>query len=523
MKERKWIFDLPISLLTTGIILLFIFNLSSCSNQFIQDEMTTGGEGIELSRGVLSGDEITIYSETSGAYVAVDSYEKLYASTTTVGNSVKFVVEDAGSGYIALKSVINNKYVNIVDSYSILNASSTAIGTNEKFRLDTRNDGYTAIYSLALNTYVNVNPNESDAVKAQWNDKEGGWQQLSIVSVNSSLIIGVDLSEALYAQNMGVDYKDQNGISKDVFQIFEENGYTWVRVRVNVDPDNTDYAMFTDLEYAKTLGSIAKNYGFKLLVDFHYSKWWADPENQWTPTSWLTTDVNILSSTVYNWTKDAMTQLINAGAAPDMVQIGNEINSGLLWDLGGVYHGGSWDNVASFINSGIDGVRDAGSSAEIMLHTATGGSWSGTNNWINNFKDAGGNWDQVDAFGLSYYSMWHGTVDDLSDNLWNLGNSYPTKDIYIVETAYYWDTNQAGNTGSAVPYPQTEEGQYNFLQSVKAAAVANNIKGVYYWGAAWAQSEKWLVATDWDDDDASRRSVFDDSGTATMGIRGLID
>ncbi|ADN01367.1 glycosyl hydrolase 53 family protein [Spirochaeta thermophila] len=338
----------------------------------------------------------------------------------------------------------------------------------------------------------------------------------------NSLQIGVDLSEALYAQEHGVQYRDTNGQVKDVFQIFKDHGYTWVRVRVNVDPpDNPNYAMFTDLAYAKQLGAIAKSKGFKLLVDFHYSHWWADPGNQWTPSAWQTNNINTLCTYVYNWTKDAITQLRNAGAAPDMVQIGNEITNGLLWDLGGPYRsGGSWRNMAWLINSGINGVKDAGSSAKIMIHLDSGGSRSTTQNWITNFRNNDGQWWDVDAFGLSYYTMWQGSLGDLSNNLSYLNTL--GKEIYIVETAYYWDTNEKGYSGSQVPYPQTPQGQYQFLQALKNTVSAySNVKGVFYWGAAWAQSWKWLSAPGWPDDDASRRSLFDDNAVATMGIDGL--
>lgn len=512
MKTKRIISSILVTLLL--LLLHNCSNVSSITPQFTKDERVP-------NRSFSAGEFITLYSVTSSKYVSVQNDSTLYANSDIVNNSSTFVIENSTSGNIRLKSVSDGNYLSISSNSDI--ASTTT--TPGEFTLIDRGDNSYSLYSVNTNTHLNVNPNDNNAIKAQWNDADGGWQQFYIKSVGSQKIVGVDLSEALYAQNNGVIFKDENGNSKDVFEIFYDSGYTWVRVRVNIEPESSDYAMFTDLAYAKEVGKKVKKLGFKLLVDFHYSHWWADPGNQWTPTSWRTTDSVTLSTTVYNWTKNAVTEFIDSGIEPDMIQIGNEIDYGLLWDLGNVGESTSnWTNVAWFINSGINAVADAGSNADIMLHTATGGSWSQTSAWIENFKNAGGQWDDVDAYGLSYYSMWHGTTTDLSNNLTNIQNSYPDKDIYVIETAYYWDTNELNYSGSAVPYPQTQQGQYDFLQSVKSVInQIENVKGVFYWGAAWAQTDHWLNASGWADDDASRRSLFDDDGKVTLGLRGLID
>jgi arabinogalactan endo-1,4-beta-galactosidase len=343
----------------------------------------------------------------------------------------------------------------------------------------------------------------------------------AVTTGSTGLAIGVDVSEIPYAQSKGVVYSDTTGATGDGMQILRNHGYTWARIRVNIDPTSTDYAMFTNLSYSASAAAAAKKKGFKILVDFHYSHWWADPGNQWKPTTWSSiTTMSALTSKVQSWTQSAMTTLVNAGATPDMVQVGNEITNGLLWDLGGPYRsGGSFKNMATLINAGIAGVKAVSSSTKIMIHLDSGGSWSTTSYWISNFVSNGGNWGAVDAMGFSFYPMWQGSFSNLQGVLSGMKSSYGTKQVWIAETAYYWTKSAAGNSG---PYPQTQDGQYQFLRAlIGVLGGYTNVKGVFYWGAGWSESSKWLVAPGWSNDDASTRSLFDGSGKATKGIDGL--
>lgn len=338
----------------------------------------------------------------------------------------------------------------------------------------------------------------------------------------TGLAIGADVSEVLYAQDKGVQYHDTDGTRGDGMQILRNHGYTWARIRVNVDPASTDYALFTDLAYAKTSALEAKRMGFKVLIDFHYSHWWADPANQWTPTTWSNPNsISALESMVYDWTYSAMGTLIAAGVTPDMVQIGNEITNGLLWDLGGPYRsGGSWGNMAALVNQGIRAVKARSTATKIMLHLHSGGSWATTSDWITKFIASSGDWGSVDAMGFSYYPMWQGSFSDLREVLSGMKSSYGSKHVWIAETAWYWTTSAAGNSSST--YPSTPDGQYQFLRDlVDVLDDYSNVKGAFYWGAGWCCISKWLVAPGWSNDDPSTRALFDSSGVATKGIDGL--
>ena len=327
---------------------------------------------------------------------------------------------------------------------------------------------------------------------------------------------GIDVSEARAAEAAGVKFRDLNGTVKPALQLVKDHQYGWVRVRLMIDPDG-NYGLFQDLPYVKAVMKDAKARGLKVLLDLHYSHWWTDPGNQWTPARWKGQDAATLAGSVYAYTKDVITQLRAQNTAPDMVQIGNEVNGGLLWDVG------RSSDMAGFVklsNAGASAVRDASggqaSMPPIMVHIAKTGDAAATVAWYKTFIAAGG-W--VDVIGLSYYPMWHGDFADLSASVKALRSAFPWARVYLAETAFYWDANQK-NYGS-LPYPQTPQGQLEYLRALSPVVRQAGGSGVFYWGAFWSQSGKWLKAPGWSDDDASRRALFDDSARATPAIDGL--
>jgi arabinogalactan endo-1,4-beta-galactosidase len=351
----------------------------------------------------------------------------------------------------------------------------------------------------------------------------------SVTTGTTGLAIGADVSEMPYAQAKGVVYKDTTGTAADGLQILYNHGYRWARIRINVEPTSTDYALFTNLAYAVSSAAKAKSLGFKVLIDLHYSHWWADPSNQWTPdgvassASWSTTSVSTLKTQVYNYTYATLKSLINGGCTPDMVQVGNEITYGMLWPLGGPYKtGGSWANFAALLNQGIAAVKAASSTSKVMVHldSSASVSWSTTSYWITQFIAASGSWSSVDALGLSFYPQYNGGTTafaSLATVLANLKTNYAAKQVWIAETAWYY----SGTAASTDPYPRTPTGQYNFLRAlVSTLQASSNVKGVFYWGTGWCEPSLWAgSAASWSDDPP--RALFDTTGKATAGIDGL--
>jgi len=144
-------------------------------------------------------------------------------------------------------------------------------------------------------------------------------------------IIGGDLSLITTLQQAGAVYCDFQGKNVEVLPFFRDKGFNYIRIRLFVDPDLQSTAC-QDLDYVKNLSLKARNEGFKILLNYHYSDTWADPGKQYKPASWASLDANQLADKVYTYTKETLLALVKAQAAPDMIQIGNEITSGMLWD-----------------------------------------------------------------------------------------------------------------------------------------------------------------------------------------------
>jgi arabinogalactan endo-1,4-beta-galactosidase len=324
---------------------------------------------------------------------------------------------------------------------------------------------------------------------------------LSITARNgvcAEFIRGADISIQTKQETDGVKYNEY-GVQKDVLTIFKNHDLNWIRIRIFNNPNPSNYGASMDINYVTTLGARVKAAGFKFLLDFHYSDTWADPGHQTKPAAWSSLSQSALVTAIHDYTRDVISQLRDNNAMPDMVQIGNEINCGMLWPNGNCcgMTGGSWANLAQLINSAIAGVNDGRGSElmpEIMIHVAyvkSGGGISSTQWFFDNLMYTYG--VQFDVIGQSYYPFWHGTLDDLTTNLNFMAGRYLDKEILIAETGYYYTT---GSSGSGTP-----ESQQAFLdgliQRVQATPGGKGM-GVCYWEPTWV----------WNAGDVSSRALF---------------
>ena len=186
---------------------------------------------------------------------------------------------------------------------------------------------------------------------------------------------GVDASYVTRVEEKGGEFFDRDGTAGDVFAIMQANGVNYVRFRIWNDPPE-GYCNEADvLELAQR----AQQAGLKILLDFHYSDEWADPDTQIKPVAWQSLSYEQLVQAVHDYTFQVVQHLIEQGTPADMVQIGNEIPAGMLWPDGQVWPEEfntpeQWAKLAELIEAGIQGVRDAGSSAEIMIHIDKSGN-----------------------------------------------------------------------------------------------------------------------------------------------------
>ncbi|MBN2349579.1 MAG: glycosyl hydrolase 53 family protein [Bacteroidales bacterium] len=246
-------------------------------------------------------------------------------------------------------------------------------------------------------------------------------------------MIGADISFLPQIEDRGGKFFD-NGIEKDAISLLRDHGFNYIRLRIFVNPENEKgYAPekgYCGLGYTLNMAKRIKDAGMKFLLDFHYSDYWADPQQQNKPFTWKDLDFETLKDSVKIYTSNVLLALKQQGTLPDMVQIGNEINHGILWPDG---HISNPDQLAGLLKAGVAGVETVSPDMPVMMHIALGGQNDEAVFWLNNMlaRDV-----RFDIIGLSYYPRWHGTLDDLKSNLHDLSKRY-NKPLNVVEYSDY--------------------------------------------------------------------------------------
>jgi beta-galactosidase len=242
-------------------------------------------------------------------------------------------------------------------------------------------------------------------------------------------MLGADISFLPELENRGVQFSDDKG-QRDAIQILKDHGFNYIRLRIFNNPaKDSGYSPgkgFCDLTHTMQMAKRVKALGLHLLLDFHYSDTWADPGKQFKPAAWRGEDFSQLQQSVYDYTKMVMDSLRSQGTLPDMVQVGNEINHGMIWPEGSIRHP---DSLAALVYAGIRGVKAVDPACPIMLHIALGGQNDESHFFLDNMLER-----QVpfDVIGLSYYPKWHGTLADLKYNVDDLARQYG-KDVIVAE------------------------------------------------------------------------------------------
>jgi arabinogalactan endo-1,4-beta-galactosidase len=289
--------------------------------------------------------------------------------------------------------------------------------------------------------------------------------------------IGADLSFLKQAEDKGTHFK-LDGKPEPGLEIFKDHGYNWIRLRLFHAP--TDLP--NNLEYTIALAKSAKQMGYKFLLDYHYSDTWADPGKQYVPKAWAAMSHDQLVQVVFEYTRDTVEAFRDAGALPDMVQVGNEITNGMMWPDGRLPQ--NWDHFAALIKAGINGVNaGAGDHARprIMIHIDRGADKAKTKAFFDRLLSYGVDFDVI---GQSYYPWWHGSLNDLRENLIFMAHEYK-KPIMVVETAYNWTPGEY--TKRPGPFPESPEGQKQFLDEVNRVVQETPDglgAGVFWWEPA---------------------------------------
>ena len=309
-----------------------------------------------------------------------------------------------------------------------------------------------------------------------------------VENLPEDFIFGMDVSSVIAEENSGVKYYDFDGNEADLFRVLADNGINYIRVRVWNNPWDADGNGFgggnCDIANAVEIGKRATAAGQKLLVDFHYSDFWADPGKQMVPRAWKGMEIEEKTEAVYEYTKDCLMQLKEAGVDVGMVQTGNETNGALCGET-------IWFNIQYLMQAGARATREVYPDALVALHFANpekADSYATYAKKMDYYKV------DYDVFATSYYPYWHGTLDNLSAVLTEIADTYGKK-VMVMETSYAWtdaDSDFSGNTisgGSGIvkDYPFSPQGQANCIRNITDTVVNRTPAGigVVYWEGAW--------------------------------------
>lgn len=310
-----------------------------------------------------------------------------------------------------------------------------------------------------------------------------------IPDISDDFIRGMDVSSILVEEKSGVKYYSADGTEQDVFTTMAQAGVNYARIRVWNDPFDADGNGYgggnNDLATAIELGKRATANGMKVCIDFHYSDFWADPKKQICPKAWEGMALEEKSNALYEYTKDSLTQLLDAGVDVCMVQVGNETNNGMAGET-------QIPNIAQLMNAGSKAVREAaqtyGKEIKVALHYTDATDFDGLDSIM--YKLASFQVD-YDIFALSYYPYWHGTFENLQNVMANIQDKYG-KETLIAETAYCYTTEDTDGSGNSVnegdlidAYGATIQSQSTALRDVCATANEAGALGVFYWEGAW--------------------------------------
>jgi arabinogalactan endo-1,4-beta-galactosidase len=305
---------------------------------------------------------------------------------------------------------------------------------------------------------------------------------------NSQFAYGADISWLPQMEKSGFKFYNKKGIQEDCFKILKEFGINSIRLRTWVNPSDDPISGHCSKEETIQMAKRAKEWGMRIMINFHYSDSWADPAKQNKPKAWQELNFEELKKAMYDYTVDVMKGLKQEGITPEWVQIGNEIPTGFLYPDGST---DSWPQLAALLNQGYDAVKSVSPESKVILHIDQGNNNARFRNWFDNAKKHDVKYDII---GMSYYPYWlegkpdyTESIDDLGNNLKDMANRYG-KEVMVVEVG--GEDDKVQNT-------------YDMLKAViaKVKEVPNNKGlGVFYWEPQGARSWSHYPLSAWGDD-----------------------
>ena len=362
------------------------------------------------------------------------------------------------------------------------------------------------------------------------------------------MYLGVDVSTYLEEIEKNAHYYDGK---KEVnpLELLRSNGVDYMRIRLWVNPYDESGASYKagncDLNNFLKLSKLALNLGYNILLDFHYSDFWADPGKQFIPKDWVNLSKEELIKKVYDYTFETLNVIKASGIEISMIQIGNEITNGILWPIGKIdriNHIYNYETLASLLKAGLKASSVVFPNALRMLHLEKSYDHEVYDEFFSNMEKYN---VEYEIIGASYYPYWHGTFKELFDNLKKCEKKYKKK-IVIAEVSYAFtlDDYEEGENSlvinpkvieecnknkMGVNYPFTQDGQKEFIKDFLKECLNNNIYGVFYWEPLWIpgddicfasngamkyiHEDKQILRNEW-----SNQCLFDYEGKKTKGF-----
>lgn len=308
-----------------------------------------------------------------------------------------------------------------------------------------------------------------------------------VTGMGDDFIRGVDIGSILSLEASGVTFYDWEGAPQDIFVTLKDAGVNLVRIRIWNDPFDAFGNGFgggnNDVAAAIEIGRRATEVGMGVALNFHYSDFWADPAKQQSPRAWEGLEIDERAQALHDFTYESVGKIIDAGVDVWQVQLGNETNNGMAGVSG-------WANKIPLFHAGSQAVRAIDENIQIVVHFTNPEMPSHFLNAARMLRDGEVDYD---VFGASYYSFWHGSLENLTEVLTRISAEFDV-DVMVVETSYAFTSEDGDGHANVVPnatqtlhYPLSVQGQANAVRDVfqAVADVGERGIGVIYWEPAW--------------------------------------
>lgn len=373
--------------------------------------------------------------------------------------------------------------------------------------------------------------------------------------MDMKFMIGADTSSLEAMEDQGARFYDINGEENDAIKVLAAHGVNFIRLRLFNRPTKSfDGGDYCNLDHTLSMAKRIKAYGLGFMLDFHYSDFWADWKSQTIPHDWEKQSADEIENSVYEYTKNIVKKFIEQGTVPDVVQIGNEIGKGLLWEYGSLKNP---KQITAFLNSGLKAVdelnielneidaemctdnngveadaimskdNDNSVSIRTMLHVECGADTKRTEQFFSELYKEG--LREFDYIGLSYYPYWAGDYSMLINNMKNIDNKFH-KEVVVVETAFPYTDESHDDMPNVVTGKLTKQsmGLEPSVENQKAVTekVIKTVKdmpngaGVFYWEPVWYQVPGVGVSkgkgNEWEN-----QAMFDNQGHALESLKAF--